>query len=46
MSKELMISMLSAGNNGQQILEILDSFTAQDEAVTNSNQPTLETIEF
>lgn len=38
--------MLAAGKNGEQILEILDSLTAQDEAVTNTNQPTLETIDF
>ena len=41
-----MISMLKTGKNGNEILAILDSFTAQDEAVTIKNQPTLETIEF
>lgn len=52
MSKELMISMLSAGKNGQQILNILDTITG--DSVTNStednsagyNEPTSEFIDF
>lgn len=52
MSKELMISMLSAGKNGQQILSILDTITS--DSVTTStedtsakyNEPTSEFIDF
>ena len=46
MSKTAMISMLESGSNGNDLLAILDSLTAQDEAVTITNQPTLENIEF
>jgi hypothetical protein len=45
MSKELMISMLKSGKNGEQILAILDSITAQDES-SEYNEPTLDSIKF
>jgi hypothetical protein len=45
MSKELMISMLQSGKNGEQILSILDTITAQDES-SEYNEPTLDSIEF
>ena len=40
-----MISMLQSGKNGEQILSILDTITAQDES-SEYNEPTLDSIEF
>ena len=37
--------MLRSGKNGEQILSILDSFTAHDES-SEYNEPILESIEF
>ena len=45
MSKEIMISMLKTGKNGEEILTILDSFTAEDNS-SEYNEPTLDSIEF
>lgn len=45
MSKELMISMLKSGKNGEQILAILDTITAEDDS-SEYNEPTLDPIEF
>jgi hypothetical protein len=45
MTKELMISMLKSGENGTDILTILDTITAQDES-SEYNDPTLDSIEF
>jgi hypothetical protein len=45
MSKELMISMLESGKNGDQILSILDTITGQTEN-SEYNEPTLDSIEF
>lgn len=45
MSTQLMISMLKQAQNGEQMLAILDGFTAQDSG-SEYNEPTLETIEF
>lgn len=45
MSTNLMISMLKQATNGNDLLAILDTLTTEDVAV-ESNQPTLETIEF
>jgi hypothetical protein len=42
MSKEVLISMLRKGKNGEQILTILDMITDDDDTV----EPTLEEIEF
>jgi hypothetical protein len=45
MSKETLIGMLKTGKNGEQILAILDSFTAEDSS-SEYNEPTLDTIDF
>jgi len=42
MSKEVLISMLRKGKNGEQILTILDMITDDDD----TTEPTLEEIEF
>lgn len=44
MSKELLISMLSKGKNGEELLTILDMISAEDD--NNSAEPTLEEIQF
>lgn len=44
MSTKLLISMLSKGQNGDEILTILDMITAEDD--TNAAEPTLEEIQF
>jgi hypothetical protein len=44
MSKQLMISMLKQGNNGEQILQILDTIVAPDDS--SDAEPTLEEIQF
>lgn len=44
MSKKLLISMLSKGQTGDEILTILDMITAEDD--TNSAEPTLDEIQF
>ncbi len=45
MSKEIMISMLKSGKNGEQILAILDTITGEDQP-SEYNEPTLDHIEF
>lgn len=42
MSKELMISMLSKGQTGDEILTILDMISTEDDTI----EPTLDEIEF
>lgn len=44
MSKEVLISMLRKGQNGDEILTILDMILGSDDA--NSVEPTLEEIKF
>jgi hypothetical protein len=44
MSKKLLISMLSKGQNGDEILTILDMISAEDD--DNLAEPTLEEIQF
>jgi len=45
MSKQLMISMLRQGNNGEEILNILNTFI--EESVTEEyKEPTINPIEF
>jgi hypothetical protein len=47
MSKSVMLSLLSKGNTGNEILSILDALT--NEAVSDNEQanvPTLDVIEF
>ena len=51
MSKQVLISMLRKGSNGQEILTILDaiigdSVTEEVAAETSMNMPTLEEIAF
>ncbi len=43
MPKELMISLLREGKNGEHILTILDMIASTDD---NSAEPTLDEIEF
>ena len=38
--------LLNRAKNGNDLLAIIDSLTAQDKSVTIKNQPTLENIEF
>ena len=45
MPTTLMISMLKQANNGDELLAILDTLAAKDEAV-EYNEPTLESIPF
>ena len=45
MSKQLMISMLRQGNSGEEILNILNTFT--EESVTEEyKEPTINPIDF
>ena len=46
MSTQLMISALRRGQNGEQILDILDAITSQPQQVEETNTPTLEEIDF
>ncbi len=43
MTLDLAISMLRQGNNGDEILQILNSLTEEE---SQGNQPTLEEIQF
>lgn len=45
MSKQVMISMLDQANNGQELLTILDSFTAESNN-SEYKEPTSEFIDF
>jgi hypothetical protein len=44
MSKQVLISLLAQGNNGNEILSILDTLVADN--VSEQNIPTLEELEF
>jgi len=47
MSKQVLISLLSKGNTGNEILSILDALTSDAVSDTEqSNVPTLDVIEF
>lgn len=47
MSREMMLGMLRAGNNGEQILQILDTIVGDDyDADFEESQPTMEEIAF
>lgn len=49
MSRELMIGLLRKGQNGNQILNILDAIVATDDLESieiPTNEPTLEELEF
>jgi len=43
MSKEVLVSMLRKGQNGEEILTILDMIVGSDDTVS---EPTLEEIDF
>jgi len=44
MSREMMLGMLSAGNTGDQILQILDNIV--EEVSEQNDQPTLSSVDF
>lgn len=47
MTKQIMLSMLRQGSNGEEILKILDTITETGESsATIESEPTLEWIEF
>jgi hypothetical protein len=46
MSKSVMLSMLAQGNNGSEILSILDAIVADNVAEGYDNEPTADVIEF
>ena len=46
MTKDLYISMLRQGSNGNEILSILDNITEAPEANTEAPQPTLQPVQF
>jgi hypothetical protein len=46
MSKQVLISMLAQGNNGNDILSILDVIVSEQSSESDDNGPTLNTIEF
>ena len=46
MSKQVLISLLAQGNNGNEILSILDAFVSDNVSEVDDNQPTLNEIEF
>lgn len=46
MSKSVLISLLRKGSNGEEILTILDSITADVSDSDDVSQPTLNEIEF
>ena len=46
MSKTVLISLLRKGSNGEEILTILDSITADVSDSNDVSQPTLNEIEF
>ena len=46
MTKNVMLSLLSKGNNGNEILSILDTLTADNVSEGYDNEPTADVIEF
>jgi hypothetical protein len=46
MSKQVLISLLAQGNNGNEILSILDTLAADNVSEQSDNEPTLDVIEF
>lgn len=48
MTKDVYVSLLRQGNNGNQILEILDSISSGEDGDANSAElnPTLDPIDF
>jgi hypothetical protein len=46
MSKSVMLSLLAQGNNGNEILSILDVIASENVEQSDDNGPTLNPIEF
>ena len=46
MSKQVLISMLAQGNNGNDILSILDVIVSEQSSEGAYNEPTADMIEF
>jgi hypothetical protein len=46
MSRSVILSLLAQGNNGNEILNILDSIVADNVASENANEPTLNEVQF
>ena len=46
MSRELALSLLRAGNTGDEILSILETIAAPEDAAVTVAEPTLEPLEF
>jgi len=46
MSKQVLISLLSKGNTGAEILSILDAITDQQSSEQGYNEPTADMIDF
>lgn len=46
MTRELALSLLRQGDNGNSILQILDTLTADVEQENNNNAPTLQEVQF
>jgi hypothetical protein len=46
MSKQVLLSLLAKGNNGNEILSILDAIVAENVSEGYDNEPTADVIEF
>jgi uncharacterized protein (DUF433 family) len=46
MSKQVLISLLAQGNTGAEILQILDTLTADNQEAIAYAEPTADVIEF
>jgi hypothetical protein len=46
MTRELALSLIRAGNTGDEILRILDTIATPDEDATPAGEPTLDPIQF
>ena len=46
MSKSIALSLLAQGNNGTEILQILDTLAADNVSEGYDNEPTADVIEF
>lgn len=46
MTRDLALSLLRSGNNGDQILQILETIATPEDATVTVAEPTLDPIEF
>jgi hypothetical protein len=46
MSKQVLLSLLAQGNNGNEILSILDVIVAENVQQSDDNEPTLNEVQF